>query len=75
MSELDLDLTVDMIPPKDPYIKVHLVDDIGEVLLDDQSASLMHNSMHCIKVQWQKEVKNSAVGGNLLILKSHNFKF
>lgn len=49
MSELDLDLTVDMIPPKDPYIKVRVVDDIGEVLLDDQSTSLIRNSMHLMK--------------------------
>ena len=51
MSELDLDLTVDMIPPKYPYIKVRVVDDIGEVLLDDQSTSLICNSIHCMKSQ------------------------
>lgn len=38
-----------MIPPKDPYIKVRVVDDIGEVLLDDQSTSLIRNSMHLMK--------------------------
>ncbi|KAH9307330.1 hypothetical protein KI387_035763, partial [Taxus chinensis] len=49
MSDLDLDLTVDMIPPKDPYIRVRVVDDIGEVLLDDQSTSLLRNSVHLMK--------------------------
>ncbi|XP_057869859.2 uncharacterized protein LOC131076606 isoform X2 [Cryptomeria japonica] len=49
MSDLDLDLTVDMIPPKDPYIRVRVVDDIGEVLLDDQSTSLVRNSVHLMK--------------------------
>ncbi|CAI9786990.1 unnamed protein product [Fraxinus pennsylvanica] len=45
MSELDLDLTVDMIPPKDPYIKVRVLDDIGEVVLSDQVATLARNAM------------------------------
>ncbi|XXG44867.1 hypothetical protein AAC387_Pa02g0106 [Persea americana] len=49
MSELDLDLTVDMVPPKDPYIQVRVLDDIGDVLLGDQSASLMRNSVHSLK--------------------------
>ncbi|CDP21391.1 unnamed protein product [Coffea canephora] len=31
MSELDLDLAVDMVPPKDPYIKVRALADIGNV--------------------------------------------
>ncbi|KAL5984265.1 hypothetical protein ACLOJK_018369 [Asimina triloba] len=49
MSELDLDLTVDMVPPKDPYIQVRVLDDIGEVLLGDQSASLVCHSVHSLK--------------------------
>lgn len=49
MSELDLDLTVDMVPPKDPYIQVRVLDDIGEVLLSDQSANLARHSMHFLK--------------------------
>ncbi|KAL3528853.1 hypothetical protein ACH5RR_008175 [Cinchona calisaya] len=40
MSELDLDLAVDMVPPKDPYIKVRVLEDIGNVVLSDQSANL-----------------------------------
>ncbi|KAL2493443.1 partner of SLD five 1 [Abeliophyllum distichum] len=44
-SELDLDLTVDMIPPKDPYIKVRVLDDIGEIVLSDQVANLARHAM------------------------------
>ncbi|KAK1312440.1 hypothetical protein QJS10_CPA07g00090 [Acorus calamus] len=50
MAELDLDLTVDMVPPKDPYIQVKVVlDDIGEVLLGDQSATLVRHSVHSLR--------------------------
>lgn len=49
MSELELDLTVDMVPPKDPYIQVRVLDDIGEVLLSDQSSNLARHSMHFLK--------------------------
>ncbi|CAA2965771.1 DNA replication complex GINS protein PSF1-like isoform X4 [Olea europaea var. sylvestris] len=45
MSELDLDLSVDMIPPKDPYIKVRVLEDIGEVVLSDQVANLARHAM------------------------------
>ncbi|XP_022884960.1 DNA replication complex GINS protein PSF1-like [Olea europaea var. sylvestris] len=45
MSELDLDLTVDMVPPKDPYVKVRVLDDIGEVVLSDQVANLARHAM------------------------------
>ncbi|KAF8397405.1 hypothetical protein HHK36_016321 [Tetracentron sinense] len=49
MSELELDLTVDMVPPKDPYIHVRVLDDIGDVLLSDQSPNLACHSMHFLK--------------------------
>ncbi|KMZ72587.1 hypothetical protein ZOSMA_161G00360 [Zostera marina] len=49
MSELDLDLTVDMIPPKDPYIQVRVLYDIGDVLLGDHSTSLKQNSVHSLR--------------------------
>ncbi|XP_043691110.1 probable DNA replication complex GINS protein PSF1 [Telopea speciosissima] len=50
MSELDLDLTVDMVPPKDPYIWVRVLDDIGDdVVLDDQSHNLVRHSIHLLK--------------------------
>lgn len=45
MSELDLDLAVDMVPPKDPYIKVRVLDDIGNVVLSDQSANLARHAI------------------------------
>lgn len=49
MSELDLDLTVDMVPPKDPYIRVKVLDDIGEVCLGDHSISLTQHSLHFLR--------------------------
>ncbi|KAG1365822.1 DNA replication complex GINS protein PSF1 [Cocos nucifera] len=49
MSELDLDLTVDMVPPKDPYIRVRVLDDIGEVCLGDHSISLTKHSLHFLR--------------------------
>uniref|UniRef100_A0A5B7BPF4 Putative GINS complex, subunit Psf1 n=1 Tax=Davidia involucrata TaxID=16924 RepID=A0A5B7BPF4_DAVIN len=44
-SELDLDLAVDMVPPKDPYIKVRVLDDIGTVALSDQIANLARHAI------------------------------
>ncbi|KAF6140049.1 hypothetical protein GIB67_001790 [Kingdonia uniflora] len=49
MSDLELDLTVDMVPPKDPYIKVRVLDDIGTLLLSDQSPNLARHSIHFLK--------------------------
>ncbi|KAG0555198.1 hypothetical protein M758_12G154200 [Ceratodon purpureus] len=49
MTKLDIDLTVDITPPKDPYIQVRVLDNIGEVLLGDQSTSLVRNSIHFVK--------------------------
>lgn len=49
MTNIDLDLTVDTTPPKDPYIQVRVMDNVGEVLLDDQSTSLLRNSIHLMK--------------------------
>ncbi|XP_051147579.1 uncharacterized protein LOC127262795 [Andrographis paniculata] len=45
MADLDLHLTVDMVPPKDPFIKVRVVDDIGEVALSDQVANLARHAI------------------------------
>ena len=39
----------DITPPKDPYIQVRVLDNIGEVLLGDQSTSLVRNSIHFMK--------------------------
>ncbi|WOL19690.1 DNA replication complex GINS protein PSF1 [Canna indica] len=49
MSEMDIDLTVDMVPPKDPYIRVRVLDEIGEVCLDDHSISLSKHSLHFLR--------------------------
>ncbi|KAF3624119.1 putative peptidyl-prolyl cis-trans isomerase FKBP16-4, chloroplastic-like [Capsicum annuum] len=49
MSALDLDLGVDMVPPKDPYIKVRVLDDIGNVVLSDQLANLARHAILFIR--------------------------
>ncbi|XP_073056273.1 uncharacterized protein [Primulina eburnea] len=49
IAEIDLNLCVDMIPPKDPYIKVRVLDDIGKVLLGDQVAILARHSIMFIR--------------------------
>ncbi|KAJ6830904.1 DNA replication complex GINS protein PSF1-like [Iris pallida] len=49
MSEMDLDLTLDMVPPKDPYIRVKVLSDIGEVLFGDHPISLTQHSLHFLK--------------------------
>ncbi|XP_078154402.1 partner of SLD five 1 [Carex rostrata] len=48
-KDLDLDLTVDIIPPKDPYIRVRVVSEIGEVSLGDHSVSLSKDSLHSLR--------------------------
>ncbi|KAJ4971542.1 hypothetical protein NE237_004641 [Protea cynaroides] len=49
-SELDLDLTVDMVLPKDPYTRVRVLDDIGDdVVLDDQSPNFVRQLIHLLK--------------------------
>lgn len=50
MAEVGIDLNVDMVPPKDPYIKVRVLDDMGEgILLSDKTANLARHSMHFLK--------------------------
>ncbi|GER48412.1 DNA replication complex GINS protein PSF1 [Striga asiatica] len=49
MSEIDLHLTLDMVPPKDPYIKVRVLDDIGQVVLSDQTANLARHAIMFLK--------------------------
>lgn len=40
-----------MVPPKDPYIQVRVLEDIGEgiVLSDDKTANFARHSMHFLK--------------------------
>lgn len=39
-----------MVPPKDPYIKVRVLDDMGEVELpSDNTANFARHSMHFLK--------------------------
>ncbi|KAF3958791.1 hypothetical protein CMV_016334 [Castanea mollissima] len=49
MSRLDLDLTVDMVPLKDPYIQVRVLDNFGVVLSDDKTTNFAQHSMHFFK--------------------------
>ncbi|KNA18734.1 hypothetical protein SOVF_068030 [Spinacia oleracea] len=44
-----LDLTVDMVPPKDPYIKVRVLDDIGVTAMGDRDTNLARHSIHFLK--------------------------
>ncbi|BBN19333.1 GINS complex subunit 1 [Marchantia polymorpha subsp. ruderalis] len=46
MNDINLDLTVDATPPKDPYVQIRVIGNLGEVLLDDQETSLLPNSIH-----------------------------
>ncbi|KAK0598390.1 hypothetical protein LWI29_034209 [Acer saccharum] len=50
MSKVDLDLNVDMVPPKDPYIKVRVLGDVGEgIVVSDKAANFARHSMHFLK--------------------------
>ncbi|CAL9136114.1 unnamed protein product [Musa textilis] len=49
MSEMDVDLTVDMVPPKSPSVQVKVLDDIGDVCLGDHSISLTKDSLHSLR--------------------------
>ncbi|CAI0542074.1 unnamed protein product [Linum tenue] len=50
MADVGIDLNVDMVPPKDPYIKVRVLDDMGEgILLSNKTANLARHSMHFLK--------------------------
>ncbi|XAR50568.1 hypothetical protein NMG60_11004923 [Bertholletia excelsa] len=48
-SEMDIDLAVDMVPPKDPYIKVRVLDDIGSIALGDQKANIARHAILFIR--------------------------
>lgn len=40
----------DMVPPKDPYIKVRVLEDLGSgIILSDKSANFASHSMHFLK--------------------------
>jgi len=38
-----------MVPPKDPYIRVKVLDNVGEVCLGDHSISLTQQSLHFLR--------------------------
>lgn len=58
-------------PPKDPYIQVRVLDDIGEgiVLSDDKTANFTRHSMHFLK-RTDAEQFISRVGSNSLEFQS-----
>ncbi|GMH13154.1 hypothetical protein Nepgr_014995 [Nepenthes gracilis] len=50
MKEMgSLDLTVDTVPPKDPYIKVRVLEDIGVTAIGDRDTNLARHSIHFLK--------------------------
>ncbi|CAN8291329.1 unnamed protein product [Cochlearia groenlandica] len=50
MGKLELELNVDMVPPKDPYIKVRVKEDIDDdIVLNGKTTNLPINSMHFLK--------------------------
>ncbi|GAQ88284.1 hypothetical protein KFL_004150080 [Klebsormidium nitens] len=46
---IGIDLTVDMLPPKDPYIECQVLRDAGAMLLDDKVVHLVPHTRHFIK--------------------------
>ncbi|GAB4835813.1 hypothetical protein Ancab_000729 [Ancistrocladus abbreviatus] len=48
-EKLILIWTVDMVPPKDPYIKVRVLEDIGVTVLGDRDTNLACHSIHFLK--------------------------
>ncbi|KAJ4823508.1 hypothetical protein Tsubulata_035180, partial [Turnera subulata] len=50
MGKVDVDLSVDMVPPKDPCVKVRILEDLDAgILLSDMTVSLKCNSIHFLK--------------------------
>ncbi|KAG2313731.1 hypothetical protein Bca52824_025288 [Brassica carinata] len=50
MGKVGIELNVDMVPPKDPYIKVRVVGDIAEgIVMNDKTTNFARHSMHFLK--------------------------
>lgn len=50
MGKAGIDLNVDMVPPKDPYIKVRVVGDIDDgIVMSDKTTNFARHSMHFLK--------------------------
>eukprot|EP00897_Mesotaenium_endlicherianum_P000351 jgi/Mesen1/10316/ME000079S09740 len=49
MADIGTDLTVDVAPPKDPYIEVRVLEDTGALLVDDKVTYLEPNSVHLVQ--------------------------
>ncbi|TXG69282.1 hypothetical protein EZV62_004217 [Acer yangbiense] len=49
-QEMQTTMECDMVPPKDPYIKVRVIDDDGEgIVVSDKAANFARHSMHFLK--------------------------
>eukprot|EP00045_Choanoeca_perplexa_P021599 m.6795 g.6795 ORF g.6795 m.6795 type:complete len:197 (+) comp8601_c0_seq1:61-651(+) len=50
MSQYDLDFSLNLLPPKEPYITVRVLDDVGEVVTDEgDTLSLIKGTQHLLK--------------------------
>ncbi|CAH8378896.1 unnamed protein product [Eruca vesicaria subsp. sativa] len=50
MGKLGIELNVDMVPPKDPYIKIRVVGDIDQgIMMSDKTTNFTRHSMHFLK--------------------------
>ncbi|KAJ0231020.1 Partner of SLD five 1 [Hirschfeldia incana] len=51
MGKAGIELNVDMVPPKDPYIKVRVVGDIDDqgIMMNDKATNFARHSMHFLK--------------------------
>ncbi|KAK8641783.1 hypothetical protein V6N13_011157 [Hibiscus sabdariffa] len=50
MSQPSLEVNVDTVPPKDPFIKVGVIEDLGNgIILSDKSVNFACHSMHFLK--------------------------
>jgi hypothetical protein len=65
-----------MVPPKDPYIQIRVLEDNGKVSLGDHSVSLTKNSLHFLRrmdaAQFISQVCIPSVSTPVIIITSSN---
>ncbi|CAG7903200.1 unnamed protein product [Brassica rapa] len=50
MGKVGIELNVDMVPPKDPYIKIRVVEEIDQgIVMSDKTTNFTRHSMHFLK--------------------------
>uniref|UniRef100_A0A0D3CVK5 GINS subunit domain-containing protein n=2 Tax=Brassica TaxID=3705 RepID=A0A0D3CVK5_BRAOL len=50
MGKVGIELNVDMVPPKDPYIKIRVVGEIDQgIVISDKTTNFTRHSMHFLK--------------------------